>query len=309
MLIRMKMLNLADTIRLGQALSSAWVLWADQPSQQLPYIMDISGIIQSQGYDQRAVTSAALARANMAPQYYMPLLYGSTAISNAILPMINYLQRRSQSQMLNPPPLGLPSLLYSRAMPRQNYMPDQLRSTSSLENSNSSQYITATTVSTSPPEDVNFGADINILIKVIQSKINAELPGAPQNSPTNLSIYRSQAVESSYNEPYNDPKKRYKCYIGDCRKVFFQKMYLEIHIRAHTGIKPYVRPYPPFPLIHPNSYLDLPLPRLFGNILPSRQPQDARAPPFRRAPLLLRPLRQVLLTARERAGPPYGTQR
>jgi hypothetical protein len=48
-----------------------------------------------------------------------------------------------------------------------------------------------------------------------------------------------------------DPKKRYECHIGECRKAFFQKTHLEIHIRAHTGAKPYVRLFlspSPFPL-------------------------------------------------------------
>jgi hypothetical protein len=44
-----------------------------------------------------------------------------------------------------------------------------------------------------------------------------------------------------------DPKKRYECHIGECRKAFFQKTHLEIHIRAHTGAKPYVRFSIPLP--------------------------------------------------------------
>ncbi|OBT70974.1 hypothetical protein VF21_10046, partial [Pseudogymnoascus sp. 05NY08] len=42
-----------------------------------------------------------------------------------------------------------------------------------------------------------------------------------------------------------DPKKRYECHIGSCRKAFFQTTHLEIHIRAHTGDKPYVHVHPP----------------------------------------------------------------
>ncbi|KAL9078087.1 MAG: hypothetical protein Q9157_002998 [Trypethelium eluteriae] len=34
-------------------------------------------------------------------------------------------------------------------------------------------------------------------------------------------------------------KKRYQCTMPDCDKSFYQKTHLEIHIRAHTGVKPF----------------------------------------------------------------------
>lgn len=36
------------------------------------------------------------------------------------------------------------------------------------------------------------------------------------------------------------PRKRYQCTIEDCNKSFYQKTHLEIHTRAHTGVKPFV---------------------------------------------------------------------
>ena len=36
------------------------------------------------------------------------------------------------------------------------------------------------------------------------------------------------------------PKKRYQCDVSDCGKAFYQKTHLEIHTRAHTGVKPFV---------------------------------------------------------------------
>lgn len=35
-------------------------------------------------------------------------------------------------------------------------------------------------------------------------------------------------------------RKKYECTLPDCRKVFTQKTHLDIHMRAHTGIKPFV---------------------------------------------------------------------
>ena len=36
-------------------------------------------------------------------------------------------------------------------------------------------------------------------------------------------------------------KKRYECEFEGCYKSFYQKTHLEIHTRAHSGDKPYVR--------------------------------------------------------------------
>merc|ERR1711881_162310 len=35
-------------------------------------------------------------------------------------------------------------------------------------------------------------------------------------------------------------RKRYQCSMPDCNKSFYQKTHLEIHTRAHTGVKPFV---------------------------------------------------------------------
>jgi uncharacterized Zn-finger protein len=36
------------------------------------------------------------------------------------------------------------------------------------------------------------------------------------------------------------PRKRYECMMPECNKSFFQKTHLDIHVRAHTGLKPFV---------------------------------------------------------------------
>lgn len=39
---------------------------------------------------------------------------------------------------------------------------------------------------------------------------------------------------------HSKSKKKYHCSMPDCNKSFYQKTHLEIHTRAHTGIKPFV---------------------------------------------------------------------
>jgi uncharacterized Zn-finger protein len=41
-------------------------------------------------------------------------------------------------------------------------------------------------------------------------------------------------------EHRNKTRKRYQCSMPGCHKSFFQKTHLEIHTRAHTGVKPFV---------------------------------------------------------------------
>jgi len=40
--------------------------------------------------------------------------------------------------------------------------------------------------------------------------------------------------------PTSRPRKRYLCTISGCGKAFYQKTHLEIHTRAHTGVKPFL---------------------------------------------------------------------
>jgi hypothetical protein len=77
-----------------------------------------------------------------------------------------------------------------------------------------------------------FGTDVDTLMKAIQAKSqNVQ----PQKSST---VDQSRPVDDA--NAGKDDKKRYQCNIGSCSKVFFQKTHLDIHERAHTGVKPYV---------------------------------------------------------------------
>lgn len=107
--------------------------------------------------------------------------------------------------------------------------------------------------SNSEPEDgcgINFATDVDTLMKAIQSKqkpappqqqrpqppkvrdISHDVPLATRDS---LPVQEEGEVKSS-----DKPKKRYQCSMSDCHKSFYQKTHLEIHMRAHTGVKPFV---------------------------------------------------------------------
>lgn len=70
--------------------------------------------------------------------------------------------------------------------------------------------------------------DIDTLMKAIQSKDRStdELV-EEQARPSDVAIV-------------NKPRKRYLCEIPGCGKAFYQKTHLEIHTRAHTGVKPFL---------------------------------------------------------------------
>ncbi|KAL1608807.1 DNA-binding transcription factor [Nothophoma quercina] len=74
---------------------------------------------------------------------------------------------------------------------------------------------------------VNFATDVDTLMKAIQAK----QPDSPQP--------RQPSKEEDI-RPSQKPRKRYQCNMPGCDKSFYQKTHLEIHVRAHTGAKPFV---------------------------------------------------------------------
>ena len=79
--------------------------------------------------------------------------------------------------------------------------------------------------------EASTSSDVDVLMRIIQAK--------PLISSSSSNSGSGDAAEASTRG--ENPNVRFECYIGECRQAFFQIKHLEIHIRAHTGKKPYVR--------------------------------------------------------------------
>lgn len=109
------------------------------------------------------------------------------------------------------------------------------------------------------PGEVNFGTDVDTLMRAIQVKSDSRRRG-PRISEIHESSDRrpsdgpdSDVARENYSESgpgFPRSRKKYQCSVPTCSKVFFQKTHLEIHVRAHTGAKPFVSaPMPRLSLI------------------------------------------------------------
>ncbi|KAK3111596.1 DNA-binding transcription factor [Teratosphaeriaceae sp. CCFEE 6253] len=90
-----------------------------------------------------------------------------------------------------------------------------------------SPYSTSLADSSDEAKPAVFSTDIDVLMRAIQSK----------TQPAGL----MQPAKSKPRTPApSKAKKRYHCDIAGCEKGFYQKTHLEIHTRAHTGVKPFL---------------------------------------------------------------------
>ncbi|KAI9661628.1 MAG: hypothetical protein M1821_008866 [Bathelium mastoideum] len=116
-----------------------------------------------------------------------------------------------------------------------------------------------------------FSTDVDTLMKAIQSKSKSTPPAQPQSQPQPQPQSQPQPQPQQQQQPHSQQqpqpqarqqplstpkitaentettiagqskgKKRYQCTMPDCDKSFYQKTHLEIHIRAHTGVKPFL---------------------------------------------------------------------
>lgn len=99
--------------------------------------------------------------------------------------------------------------------------------------------------------DSNFITDVDTLVRTIQTKAKPK-SRPPQETALQFPTERASTGyndlgESTTSISWEDPsqsmsksRNKYQCDIASCAKSFFQKTHLDIHMRAHTGYKPFV---------------------------------------------------------------------
>ncbi|EFW22551.1 hypothetical protein D8B26_000785 [Coccidioides posadasii str. Silveira] len=104
--------------------------------------------------------------------------------------------------------------------------------------------------------EIEFSTEVDTLMKTIQAKpklVQPQLPplhqftnGVPGwshpayggSAPGGQGLFTSQPDRSLTTK--QKPRRKYECNLPHCRKSFYQKTHLDIHMRAHTGDKPFV---------------------------------------------------------------------
>jgi uncharacterized Zn-finger protein len=171
---------------------------------------------------------------------------------------------------------GMP---FSRS-PRQGYIEEHHSRSPPIKSepqwnvsSNSPSFVASNSKNISPTSgvnginDANFGTEVDTLMKAIQAKAQSappqKTPSGDQSRPvvgtsitppymrtaSQAGTYasgeasRTKLTQSDLQDDAGSAKvgkKRYQCTIENCTKSFYQKTHLDIHERAHTGVKPYV---------------------------------------------------------------------
>ncbi|KAJ2885988.1 hypothetical protein IWW38_005268, partial [Coemansia aciculifera] len=88
---------------------------------------------------------------------------------------------------------------------------------------------------------------------IVATKIRRGRPKRTENSQ--LSEAKLAALNAGYQQIVNQiahdasednggRRRQFVCTVSGCGKIFYQRAHLNIHIRSHTGYKPYACPFP-----------------------------------------------------------------
>ncbi|KAH6622064.1 zinc finger protein-like protein OZF [Boeremia exigua] len=135
----------------------------------------------------------------------------------------------ARSSLVHPmPPLQEARTIYSPDHhPAKSATASPLQSSSPYYESSYGAELERTRSEPAEGTGINFSTDVDTLMRAIQAK-------QPDSHET------QQVNKEEENKCTQKPRKRYQCNMPGCNKSFYQKTHLEIHVRAHTGAKPFI---------------------------------------------------------------------
>ena len=150
-----------------------------------------------------------------------------------------------------PPPLGSAHSSHNSLEPRKgDHRPQQTKKESAYIRRSSST-ILAANIPGSLAASPTFKTDVDTLVQTIQTRSSYTVCGDQTPEARAGACQATSGIFSAEPptelKPWEGPpsinsrtRKKYQCQVSSCTKLFFQKTHLDIHMRAHTGYKPFV---------------------------------------------------------------------
>ena len=156
------------------------------------------------------------------------------------------------SGSLGPPPMMIHSVMDNDIAPNSFALPHEgpyvkLEGNSPGQRATTLHASSSSTVGSENFGELTIGTDVDSLVRTIQakSKTGQEIAMRPSICQVDSHFvgHDGPLISRSWTDLARcTPKDRnkYQCDVPSCAKSFFQKTHLDIHMRAHTGYKPFV---------------------------------------------------------------------